>query len=50
MKIVNNLMTASLNVLTAQVLTFSEATELDRNVTLEVMGGTAAGRRHMSTS
>ena len=50
MKIVNNLMTTSLNVLTAQVLTFSEASGLDQNVALEVMGGTAAGRGHMSTT
>ena len=50
MKIVNNLMTTSLNVLTAQVLTFSEATGLDQNVALEVMGGTAAGRGHLSTT
>ena len=50
MKIVNNLMTTSLNVLTAQVLTFSKATGLDQNVALEVMGGTAAGRGHMSTT
>ncbi len=50
MKIVNNLMTTSLNVLTAQVLTFSNATGLDQSVALEVMGGTAAGRGHMSTT
>jgi 4-hydroxybutyrate dehydrogenase/sulfolactaldehyde 3-reductase len=50
MKIVNNLMTTTLNVLTAEVLTFSDATGLDRNVALEVMGGTAAGRGHMSTT
>ena len=50
MKIVNNLMTTSLNVLTAQVLTFSDATGLDRDVALEVMGGTAAGKGHMSTT
>ncbi|MFL2845024.1 MAG: sulfolactaldehyde 3-reductase [Candidatus Puniceispirillaceae bacterium] len=50
MKIVNNLMTTSLNVLTAEVLTFSEATGLDQNIALEVMGGTAAGRGHMSTT
>jgi 4-hydroxybutyrate dehydrogenase/sulfolactaldehyde 3-reductase len=50
MKIVNNLMTTSLNVLTAQVLTFSDATGLDRNIALQVMGGTAAGRGHMSTT
>jgi 4-hydroxybutyrate dehydrogenase/sulfolactaldehyde 3-reductase len=50
MKIVNNLMTTSLNVLTAQVLNFSDATGLDRDVALKVMGGTAAGKGHMSTT
>ncbi len=50
MKIVNNLMTTSLNVLTAQVLTFSDATGLDRDLALKVMGGTAAGKGHMSTT
>ena len=44
MKIVNNLMTTSLNVLTAQVLTFSDATGLDRDIALKTMEGTAAGR------
>ena len=38
------------NVLTAQGLTFSDATGLDRNIALQVMGGTAAGRGHMSTT
>lgn len=50
MKIVNNLMTTSLNVLTAQVLTFSDATGLDRDLAINVMNGTAAGRGHMSTT
>ena len=50
MKIVNNLMTTSLNVLTAQILTFSDATGLDRNLAVSVMNGTAAGRGHMSTT
>lgn len=50
MKIVNNLMTTSLNVLTAQVLTFSDATGLDRDLAMSVMNGTAAGRGHMSTT
>ena len=50
MKIVNNLMTTSLNVLTAQILTFSDATGLDRDIALGVMNGTAAGRGHMSTT
>ncbi|MFK7939165.1 MAG: sulfolactaldehyde 3-reductase [Roseovarius sp.] len=50
MKIVNNLMTTSLNVLTAQILTFSDATGLDRDLAISVMNGTAAGRGHMSTT
>ena len=50
MKIVNNLMTTSLNVLTAQILTFSDATGLDRDLAVSVMNGTAAGRGHMSTT
>jgi 4-hydroxybutyrate dehydrogenase/sulfolactaldehyde 3-reductase len=50
MKIVNNLMTTSLNVLTAQILTFSDATGLDRYLAVSVMNGTAAGRGHMSTT
>jgi 4-hydroxybutyrate dehydrogenase/sulfolactaldehyde 3-reductase len=50
MKIVNNLMTTSLNVLTAQILTFSDATGLDRELAVRVMNGTAAGRGHMSTT
>lgn len=50
MKIVNNLMTTSLNVLTAQILTFSDATGLDRDLAVSVMNGTAAGRGHLSTT
>ena len=50
MKIVNNLMTTSLNVLTAQILTFSDATGLDRDLAISVMNGTAAGRGHLSTT
>jgi 4-hydroxybutyrate dehydrogenase/sulfolactaldehyde 3-reductase len=50
MKIVNNLMTTSLNVLTAEVLTMAEGLGLDRNLAIEVMGGTPAGRGHMSTT
>lgn len=50
MKIVNNLMSTTLNVLTAQILTFSDATGLDRNIAMEVMSGTPAGRGHMSTT
>ena len=50
MKIVNNLMSTSLNVLTAQILTFSDATGLDRDLAIEVMNGTPAGRGHLSTT
>ena len=50
MKIVNNLMTTCLNVLTAQVLTFSDATGLDRDLAISVMSGTAAGQGHMKTT
>ncbi len=50
MKIVNNLMTTVLNVLTAQVLTFSDAAGLDRNLAIRVMSGTAAGQGHMNTT
>ncbi len=50
MKIVNNLMTTTLNVLTAQVLTFSDATGLDRDLAIRVMGGTAAGKGHMNAT
>lgn len=50
MKIINNLMSTVLNVLTAEVLTLAEATGLDRDLAIEVMGGTAAGLGHMSTT
>ena len=50
MKIVNNLMSTSLNVLTAQILTFADAAGLDRGIVIDVMSGTPAGRGHMSTT
>ena len=50
MKIVNNLMSTSLNVLTGQILTFAEATGLDRDLAIDVMNGTPAGRGHLSTT
>ena len=50
MKIVNNMMSTTLNVLTAQILTLSEAAGLDRDIALDVMSGTPAGRGHMSTT
>lgn len=50
MKIINNLMSTALNVLTAEVLTFSDNAGLNRDLAIEVMNGTTAGKGHMSTS
>lgn len=50
MKIVNNLMSTVLNVLTAEVLTLAESIGLDRDLAIEVMSGTAAGQGHMTTT
>lgn len=50
MKIINNLMTTVLNVLTAEVLTLAAAIGLDRDTAINVMAGTAAGRGHMATT
>ena len=50
MKIVNNLMSTVLNVLTAEVLTLAEGVGLDRDLAIEVMSGTPAGQGHMSTT
>ena len=50
MKIVNNYMTTSLNVLTAEVLTLAESIGLGESTCLEVLNGTPAGRGHLSTT
>lgn len=50
MKIINNLMSTILNVLTAEALTLAEASGLDRDLAIKVMSGTAAGLGHMSTT
>lgn len=50
MKVVNNLMSTVLNVLTAEVLTLAEATGLDRRLAVDVMNGTTAGIGHLSTT
>ena len=50
MKIINNLMTTVLNVLTAEVLTLTKAIGLDRDLAIEVMSGTAAGQGLMTTT
>ena len=44
MKIVNNYMTTSLNVLTAEVLTLAESIGLGESTCLEVLNRTPAGR------
>jgi len=49
-KVINNLMSTVLNVLTAEVLTLAEATGLDRDMAVDVMNGTTAGRGHLSTT
>jgi 4-hydroxybutyrate dehydrogenase/sulfolactaldehyde 3-reductase len=49
-KVINNLMSTVLNVLTAEVLTLAEATGLDRDLTVDVMNGTTAGLGHLSTT
>ncbi len=50
MKIVNNFMTTTLNVLTAETLGLAESVGLDLNTAIEVMSGTPAGRSHMLTT
>ncbi len=50
MKIVNNLMSTALNVLTAEVLTLAEAAGLECDLAIEVMSGTTAGQGHMTTT
>lgn len=47
-KVINNFMGISLNVLTAEALTLAEASGLDIRLALEVMRGTIAGLGHMS--
>ena len=50
MKIVNNYMTTSLNVLTAETLTLGRAIGLDQEMCIDVLSGTPAGRGHLSTT
>ncbi len=50
MKIINNYMSTSLNVLTAETLTMAEKAGLDVNKAIEIMSGTTAGQGHMSTT
>ncbi len=50
MKIVNNFMTTTLNVLTAETLSLAESVGLNVDTAIEVMSGTPAGRSHMLTT
>jgi 4-hydroxybutyrate dehydrogenase/sulfolactaldehyde 3-reductase len=50
MKIVNNYLSVALNVLTAEAVTLAEASGLDRDLAIEVLRGTAAGRGHLATT
>jgi 4-hydroxybutyrate dehydrogenase/sulfolactaldehyde 3-reductase len=50
MKIVNNLMSTTLNALTAEVLVFSDTMGLDRQLAIDVMNNTPAGKGHLSTT
>ncbi len=49
MKIINNFMSISLNALTAEALTLSEAVGLDTNLAIDVMMGTLAGQGFMAS-
>jgi 4-hydroxybutyrate dehydrogenase/sulfolactaldehyde 3-reductase len=50
MKIVNNFMTTSLNVLSAECLTLSDKVGLNRDLAIKVMSGTAAIKSHILTT
>ncbi len=50
MKIVNNFMSVTINVTTAEALTLAEASGLDPELARKVMLGTVAGQGHMETT
>ncbi|MFT5175860.1 MAG: 4-hydroxybutyrate dehydrogenase/sulfolactaldehyde 3-reductase [Gammaproteobacteria bacterium] len=50
MKIINNLMSTVVNALTAEALTLADSLGLSRDLAINVMSGTAAGRGHMTTT
>lgn len=50
MKIINNFLSNMVNVATAEALTLSDAVGLKRDLAMEVMAGTAAGKGHMATT
>lgn len=49
-KLINNYMTTTLNVLTAEALTMGQSLGLNREILLEVLRGTPAGRGHLNTT
>ena len=49
-KLVNNYLSIVSNVVVAEALTIAEATGLDREVVIEVLMGTTAGRGHLATT
>lgn len=49
-KIINNYMSITLNVLTAEALTLGESLGLDRGRLMEALSGTPAGRGHLATT
>jgi 4-hydroxybutyrate dehydrogenase / sulfolactaldehyde 3-reductase len=50
MKIINNFMSTSLNVLTAETLALAQAVGMDLEITRQVLMSTAAGRGHLVTT
>ncbi len=50
MKIINNFMSTSLNVLTAEALVLAQAVGMDLEITRQVLMSTAAGRGHLVTT
>jgi len=50
MKVINNYLSNMINVATAEALTLAEVIGLNRDLAIEVMSGTAAGKGHMTTT
>lgn len=50
MKIINNFLSNMINVATAETLTLAEVVGLNRDLAIDVMSGTAAGKGHMTTT
>ena len=50
MKVINNFLSNMINVATAEALTLAEVVGLNRDLAIDVMSGTAAGKGHMTTT